>query len=73
MPGMDGYELIRQVRALSAAAGGLVPAAALTAYATPDDRRRALDAGYNEHIAKPVEPSEFVAAVARLAGRAVPQ
>jgi PAS domain S-box-containing protein len=69
MPNVDGYELIRQIRALPAAAGGRTPAAALTAYATPDDRQRALDAGYNLHISKPVEPRELAAAVARLAGR----
>jgi PAS domain S-box-containing protein len=69
MPNVDGYELIRQVRALPATEGGRTPAAALTAYATPDDRQRALDAGYNVHISKPVEPNELAAAVARLAGR----
>jgi CheY-like chemotaxis protein len=69
MPNVDGYELIRQIRALSVEAGGRTPAAALTAYATPDDQRRALDAGYNLHISKPVEPEELAAAVARLAGR----
>jgi CheY-like chemotaxis protein len=69
MPNVDGYELIRQIRALPADAGGRTPAAALTAYATPDDRQRALDAGYNLHIPKPIEPRELAAAVARLAGR----
>jgi CheY-like chemotaxis protein len=46
-----------------------VPAAALTAYARAEDRLRALDAGFQTHLAKPVDPSEFVATVARLAGR----
>ena len=69
MPVVDGYELIRRIRARSPEEGGRVPAAALTAYAAPDDRQRALDAGYDLHISKPVEPSELVAAVARLAGR----
>jgi hypothetical protein len=69
MPNIDGYELIRQIRSLPPAEGGRVPAAALTAYATPGDRLRALDAGYNLHISKPVEPKELAAAVARLAGR----
>jgi PAS domain S-box-containing protein len=69
MPNVDGYQLIRQIRALPVDAGGRTPAAALTAYATPDDNRRALDAGYNLHISKPVEPKELAAAVARLAGR----
>jgi signal transduction histidine kinase len=65
MPGFDGYEFIRAVRQR----GNAVPAAALTAFARPEDRRRALLAGYQLHIAKPVEPSELVAIVASLAGR----
>jgi signal transduction histidine kinase/ActR/RegA family two-component response regulator len=69
MPGMDGYELIRRVRALLPEQGGLIPAAALTAYAAPDDRQRALDAGYNLYLSKPVEPTELINAIARLAGR----
>ncbi|APR79483.1 two-component sensor histidine kinase [Minicystis rosea] len=64
MPGMDGYEMIRRVRAGSAARA--VPAVALTAYARPEDRARALDAGYQAHIAKPVEPTEMLAIVAGL-------
>jgi CheY-like chemotaxis protein len=66
MPGEDGYELIRQVRGLAAERGGRMPAAALTAYATLDDRRKALLAGYNEHIPKPVDPARLIATVARL-------
>jgi CheY-like chemotaxis protein len=67
---VDGYELIRRVRALPADEGGRIPAAALTAFARPEDRRKALRAGYQSHIAKPVMPEELVALVARLAGRA---
>ena len=66
MPGEDGYALIRQVRALAADRGGRIPAAALTAYATLEDRRKALLAGYNEHIPKPVDPSRLIATVAGL-------
>jgi signal transduction histidine kinase len=66
MPGDDGYALIRQVRALAADRGGRVPAAALTAYATLEDRRKALLAGYNEHIAKPVDPTRLIATVVSL-------
>ena len=66
MPGEDGYALIRQVRALAADRGGRLPAAAVTAYATLEDRRKALLAGYNEHIPKPVDPSRLIATVARL-------
>jgi signal transduction histidine kinase/ActR/RegA family two-component response regulator len=66
MPGQDGYDLIRRVRALPGDAANL-PAAALTAYARAEDRHRALNAGYSRHLAKPVEPSELVAVVAALA------
>ena len=66
MPGEDGYELIRQVRALASDRGGRIPAAALTAYATLEDRRKALQAGYNEHIPKPVDPTRLIATVASL-------
>jgi signal transduction histidine kinase/ActR/RegA family two-component response regulator len=68
MPGTDGYELIRQVRQLGAAEGGATPAIALTAFARSEDRRRAIAAGYQMHLAKPVEPSELVTMVASLAG-----
>ncbi len=66
MPGEDGYDLIRKVRALPRNAGGDVPAAALTAYARPEDRRAMLNAGYSIHLPKPVEPAELVAVVATL-------
>ena len=68
VPGEDGYSLIRKVRALPPALGGNVPAAALTAYARAEDRLRALEAGYQTHLAKPVDPAELIATVARLAG-----
>jgi signal transduction histidine kinase len=70
MPGEDGYDLIRKVRALDDP-GPLIPAAALTAFATGTDRARALLAGYQAHLPKPVEPSELAAVVAALAGRTV--
>ena len=69
LPGEDGYALIRRVRALGAAAGGTVPAAALTAYASADDRRRALTAGFQTHATKPIEPATLALLVASLAGR----
>jgi signal transduction histidine kinase len=69
VPGEDGYSLIRKVRAREPALGGNVPAAALTAYARAEDRLRALEAGYQTHLAKPVDPAELIATVARLAGR----
>jgi len=70
MPEEDGYSLIEKVRVLEAAQrGGRIPAVALTAYAAPEDRRRALAAGYELHVPKPVTPEELVTAVANLSGR----
>ena len=69
MPGEDGYALIAKVRSLPAGRGGGVPAAALTAYATIDDRSKALRAGFNEHVPKPVDPSRLIAVVAQLTRR----
>jgi signal transduction histidine kinase len=69
VPGEDGYSLIRKVRALPPGLGGDIPAAALTAYARIEDRQRALDAGYQTHLAKPVDPAELISAIGRLAGR----
>jgi CheY-like chemotaxis protein len=69
MPGEDGYELIRRVRSLPVVAGGQTPAVALTAFARSEDRRRALLAGYQMHVAKPVDRAELLAVVASLSGR----
>ena len=69
MPGTDGYTFISQVRALPPEEGGQTPAAALTAYARVEDRTRALRAGFQLHVPKPVEPAELVAVVANLAAR----
>ena len=70
MPGEDGYSLINRVRSLPAQEGRGTPAAALTAFARPEDRWRALDAGFQLHLAKPIEPLGLAIAVAHLAGRA---
>jgi signal transduction histidine kinase/CheY-like chemotaxis protein len=70
MPDDDGYSLIRRIRSLPADKGGNLPAAALTAYARSEDRVQALAAGYQSYVTKPVDPSELVAVVASLAGRA---
>jgi CheY-like chemotaxis protein len=69
MPGRDGYSLIQEIRARPPEEGGTIPAAALTAYATAADRHRALAAGYQEHVPKPVEPSAVLEVVANLARR----
>jgi len=65
MPGLDGYALLGQARARLQ--GAQLPAAALTAYAGATDRTRALAAGFQAHLAKPVDPAELVAVVAQLA------
>jgi CheY-like chemotaxis protein len=65
MPIRDGYDLIADVRTR----GIRVPALAVTAYASAEDRRRAIGAGYQAHVAKPVDTTEFLVAVAALAGR----
>lgn len=70
MPGLDGYALMRRVRALSRERGGCVPAVALTAFARNDDRRQAVEAGYQAHLAKPVEVSELVTLITQLAPHA---
>src|SRR6185295_13836823 len=69
MPEEDGYSFIKQVRSLPREKGGDTPAAALTAYARDIDRRQALAAGYQMHIAKPIGASQLVTMIARLAGR----
>ncbi|HET8646959.1 MAG TPA: response regulator, partial [Vicinamibacteria bacterium] len=66
MPGEDGHALIRRVRALGGAAGA-IPAVALTAYTRPEDRLKAMRAGYQVHASKPVEPGALLALVASLA------
>jgi len=69
MPEEDGYSLITQVRALPAEKGGHIPAAAFTAYAREEDRKRALAAGFQMHIPKPISGSQLLSMVARLAGK----
>ncbi len=68
LPEIDGYELIRRIRQLDPSEGGRIPAVALTAHASSEDRTRALRAGFQAHIAKPVDPRELVASIASLAG-----
>ena len=68
MPNVDGYELMRRVRALPSAEGGRTPAIAVTAYARSDDAARAFAAGFQRHVPKPIDPTEMVFAVANLAG-----
>lgn len=69
MPEEDGYSFINKVRSLPREKGGETPAAALSAYARDEDRRQALAAGFQMHIAKPIGASQLVTMVAKLAGR----
>jgi CheY-like chemotaxis protein len=69
MPDEDGYEFIRKLRALPPEKGGRTPAIALTGYASRKDRERALAAGYDKHMAKPIEQADMISAIAALIGR----
>ncbi|HEU5194313.1 MAG TPA: response regulator, partial [Methylomirabilota bacterium] len=66
MPGLDGYALIRSLRTLTARDGGAMPAIAVTAYARPEDRARALGAGYQRHFVKPVDIGVLATALSDL-------
>jgi CheY-like chemotaxis protein len=68
LPDVDGYELVQHIREHDSKSHSGIPAIALTAYARAEDRMRALRAGYQVHIAKPVEPAELLAAIASFAG-----
>jgi signal transduction histidine kinase len=72
MPDENGYALIRRVRALAADEGGAVPAAAMTAHGSREDRDRALAAGFQRHLPKPFQPADLFAVVGDLAGRTAP-
>jgi CheY-like chemotaxis protein len=63
MPDEDGYSLLRRVRELPPERGGDVPAIALTAYARPEDVRKAEEAGFQLHLAKPVTPARLIDAI----------
>jgi CheY-like chemotaxis protein len=67
MPDEDGYSLIGKLRAMDAKSGRQIPAVALTAYVRVEDRVRALSAGFNMFVPKPVEPNELIIAIANLA------
>jgi PAS domain S-box-containing protein len=69
MPGEDGYTLLQRVRALAPEEGGRTPAVALTAYSRAEDRTRALQAGFDMHLPKPVEATELLLVLATLTGR----
>jgi CheY-like chemotaxis protein len=66
MPEMDGFEFIGRIRASTDADIRDIPAAALTAFARSEDRTKALDRGFEMHLAKPVDPGELVSSIATL-------
>jgi CheY-like chemotaxis protein len=69
MPGKNGYQFMLEVRKLSMEDGGQTPAIALTAFARPDDARKALDAGYQKHLSKPVDAHALINIITDLIGR----
>jgi CheY-like chemotaxis protein/two-component sensor histidine kinase len=69
MPGQDGYELIRKVRGMHRGGASSIPAAALTAFARAEDRRKVFEAGFQMHLTKPISLQTLIDAVARLSGR----
>ncbi|MGK5081522.1 ATP-binding protein [Janthinobacterium sp. HLX7-2] len=69
MPEVDGYDLLAQIRARAPYDAGTLPALALTAFARPQERQRALDSGFQAYLSKPLDPAELLAAVAQLAAR----
>ena len=73
MPQEDGLDLIRQIRVMDERAGTRTPAAALSALARADDRRRALSAGYQMHVTKPIDPLELASTIERLAAGKLPE
>jgi len=69
LPDEDGYSLIRRIRHRETQRGGFLPAIALTGYARADDKIRALVAGFQAHVVKPLEPAELMAAITDVRGR----
>ena len=72
MPGEDGISLIERMRRLESTRGGRIRAVALTAYASEDDRRRILDAGYDLHVPKPVNTATLIALLVQLLAGSAP-
>jgi signal transduction histidine kinase/CheY-like chemotaxis protein len=69
MPGTDGYQLIRAIRSRNVERGGTIPAIALTAFARSEDRKKALLAGFQNHLSKPVNHEELLIVISMLTGR----
>ena len=73
MPGTDGFALVREMRSMSAEKFRSLPAIAVTAYVNPEDRVRALVAGYQNHLPKPVDPDALAEAIVQLVSRHAPR
>ena len=71
MPNEDGFALIKKLRKLRLKRAREIPAVALTAYATDDDRERTLSAGFQMHVTKPIEPEALVRSIAGAVGRKI--
>jgi signal transduction histidine kinase/CheY-like chemotaxis protein len=69
LPGQDGYEMIQKIRSFTAEEGGQTPAIALTGYVSLQDRKQALNSGFQEHLAKPIDFDELVGRIKRIAGK----
>jgi hypothetical protein len=69
MPDEDGYALIRRVRSASSEPRRRLPAVAVSAHAREEDRRKAVDAGYDLHISKPIDPTDFAKLIVKLVSR----
>jgi signal transduction histidine kinase len=69
MPGMDGYDLIRELRSRETSSGRCLPAVAVTAFSREEDRQRVLREGYHEHVSKPVNTARLIGVLLELAGR----
>jgi CheY-like chemotaxis protein len=67
MPNEDGYALMEKIRALPATQGSKIPAIALTAFNRPEDRQNAIDAGFQMHLGKPIEPEKLISAIVEIA------
>ncbi|MBW4677033.1 MAG: response regulator [Desmonostoc geniculatum HA4340-LM1] len=71
MPEMDGYDLMKEIRVMPKEQGGEILAIALTAYVGESDRERVLAAGFEKHVAKPVQPNQLLTSIADLLGEKV--
>ena len=69
LPGQDGYEMMSTIRSFEADEGGQTPAIALTGYVSLQDRKQALNSGFQEHLAKPIDFDELVGRIKRIAGK----